>query len=66
MISFKGSIKLSKSKGVFLVTDKIMEIAMNLVSSAGMYGAVTAVNFGCAVLLYQGKEPASVRKLRKF
>jgi len=44
----------------------MMEVAVDLVCSAGMFGAVTAVNFGCVFFLHQKEEPASVRKLRKF
>ena len=46
--------------------NKFMRLAMYLTSSAAMFSAVLEVNRNCMFFVHQEKEPASVRKLRKF
>ena len=44
----------------------IISIAVRLLAGAAMLTAITEVSRFCPLFVYQTKEPASVRKLRKF
>jgi len=46
--------------------DTIKRFIMQAISGSAMFCAVMVVNFFCPFFTYQEKEPASVRKLRKF
>jgi len=45
---------------------KLKELAMKTLSCSAMLCAVVVVNITCPFFFHQEKEPASVRKLRKF
>ena len=44
----------------------IKTVCMQVLSSCAMFSAVMIANFYCPFFFHQEKEPASVRKLRKF
>ena len=42
------------------------EYLMAAVGDLGYYSANLIANFWCPIIVYQGKEPEAVKKLRKF